>query len=418
MAPRLTKYIPRKPTPKQAAFLLLPHLEAFYGGAAGGGKSAALLMAALQYADIPGYSALLLRRTFRDLNQAEALIPLSKEWLRETDAKWNDNDRRWTFPSGATLTFGYLEHEDDKFQYQGAAFQFVGFDELTHFSETQYRYLLSRVRRRIGLEVPLRARGASNPGGGGHEWVFRYFVVEGPAAGRPFIPARLDDNPHLDRVSYEAALDRLDPVTRAQLKLGDWNARQAGGLFQRSWFTKHIVDAVRAGVEARCRYWDLAGTDPEPGKDPDFAAGAKVSLLAGRWAIEDMRRKQGRPAVIEELIRSTAAEDGKEIPIFVEEEPGSGGKWTVDYLKRHVLVGYAVKGVRSTGKKITRWRPVASAAGSGNVEMVRGGWNTDLLDELEAVPLEGVHDDQADALGGAFGALSVPVGVGVTAMWI
>src|SRR3989337_968646 len=78
--PRLTPYIPHRPTPKQSAFLILPHREAFYGGAAGGGKSDALLMGALQYVDVPGYAALILRRTFTDLAKAEALIPRSLEW--------------------------------------------------------------------------------------------------------------------------------------------------------------------------------------------------------------------------------------------------------------------------------------------------------------------------------------------------
>jgi hypothetical protein len=125
------KYVPWKPSPHQAAFLLVPHREAFYGGAAGGGKSIALLMGALQYVEHPGYNALILRKTFADLNQPEALIDISKEWLSNTDAKWNSSEHQWTFPSGAVLKFGHLEHEDDKLKYQGAAYHFVGFDELT-----------------------------------------------------------------------------------------------------------------------------------------------------------------------------------------------------------------------------------------------------------------------------------------------
>jgi len=171
LTPRMTKYIPHKPTPKQAAFLLLPVREAFYGGAAGGGKSDALLMAALQYVDMPGYSAILFRRTFSDLALPGALLERSTEWLKPTDAKWDDNKKTWHFPSGATLTFGYLEHENDKYRYQSSEFNFIGFDELTQFTESQYRYLFSRLRRLKGSEVPLRMRAASNPGGEGHEWV-------------------------------------------------------------------------------------------------------------------------------------------------------------------------------------------------------------------------------------------------------
>lgn len=170
-------WIPNKPTAKQLHFLSLPHREALYGGAAGGGKSDALLMAALMYADVPGYSALLLRRTFPDLAQKGALMDRAASWLGGTAAKWNERDKRYTFPSGAALTFGYLDAEKDKYRYQGAEFQFVGFDETTQFEDTKYKYLLSRLRRLETSPIPLRQRGATNPGGLGHEWVYERFVV-------------------------------------------------------------------------------------------------------------------------------------------------------------------------------------------------------------------------------------------------
>ena len=123
-----TAFIPHKPTPKQLAFLLLPCREAFYGGSAGGGKSAALLMAALQYIDHPGYAALILRRTYADLALPGALMDRAHEWLGGSAARWNSAEHSWTFPSGATLTFGYLEMEIHKFRYQSAEFQFCAFD--------------------------------------------------------------------------------------------------------------------------------------------------------------------------------------------------------------------------------------------------------------------------------------------------
>src|SRR4051812_48713519 len=106
--PALQTYCPHDPhaNPKQAAFLLFPGLEAFYGGAAGGGKSDALLAGALQYVDVPGYAALLLRRTFSDLALPSALMARAHEWLGPTNARWNDTTKTWTFPSGASVTFG------------------------------------------------------------------------------------------------------------------------------------------------------------------------------------------------------------------------------------------------------------------------------------------------------------------------
>lgn len=231
------------PTPAQRVFLALEGREALYGGAAGGGKSSALLMAALQYVDVPGYAALLLRRKYTDLTKPEALMDRADQWLRGTDAKWNENKKQWRFPSGAVLAFGYLEHEADKFQYQGAAYQFIGFDELTQFSETQFRYLFSRMRRLEGASVPIRMRAASNPGGIGHQWVRQRFLVEGAAVGRVFVPAKLEDNPHLDRDEYEKSLEELDPITRAQLRRGDWSVRDKDNALVPEW-TEELAERV------------------------------------------------------------------------------------------------------------------------------------------------------------------------------
>ncbi len=221
-------YVPHTPHPKQAEFLALDTLEALYGGAAGGGKSDALLMGALQHVHVPGYAALLLRRTFRDLNQPDAIMARSHEWLRGTDARWNDRDKRWTFPTGSTLTFGYLDTDKDKYQYAGAALQFIGWDETTQFAEAWYTWLFSRLRKLHGSEVPLRVRGATNPGGVGHEWVRRRFVASQDPA-RPFVPALLVDNPSVDAESYRLSLAQLDHTTRLQLEEGVW-VRDAGGL--------------------------------------------------------------------------------------------------------------------------------------------------------------------------------------------
>lgn len=223
--------MPQQPTPRQAEFLRLTCLEALYGGAAGGGKSSALLLAALEYVHVPGYAALLLRRTYADLALPGAIMDRAHDWLQGTGATWNQQEKRWTFPSGATLSFGYLETERDKYRYQGAELQFIGVDELTQWTEPAYRYLLSRLRRLQGATVPLRARAASNPGGIGHDWVRKRFV-ESADAERRFVPANLGDNPHLDRAEYLKSLAQLDENTRRQLEEGLW-VRDVGGLVYR-----------------------------------------------------------------------------------------------------------------------------------------------------------------------------------------
>jgi hypothetical protein len=142
---------------------------------------------------------------------------------RGTGATWNEQRKTWTFPSGATLTFGHMQHEDTKLDYQGAAMQFVGFDELTQFSETQYSYLHSRTRRLESSRIPIRVFSASNPGNVGHGWVKKQFPIDGKPRGRTrFIPARLTDNPHLDQATYIESLSHLPDVVREQLLNGDW----------------------------------------------------------------------------------------------------------------------------------------------------------------------------------------------------
>jgi predicted phage terminase large subunit-like protein len=254
-----------------------------YGGAAGGGKSDALLMAAAQYVHLPGYAALLLRATFRDLQQPNALIPRSKAWW-SGKAQWHSKDMRWTFPSGATITFGYLERDDDVYQYQGAELQFIGIDELTQHSEWRYRYLFSRLRKPVDghlANVPLRIRSGSNPGGAGHEWVYKRFIDQRTRApGAVFLPALLQDNPSLDREQYLASLAHLDPITRKQLEEGDWNAI-AGGRFKKEWlrYYERIGTTFKLGERMypieKVRTWfltvDPAASVKETAKDdPDY----------------------------------------------------------------------------------------------------------------------------------------------------
>jgi predicted phage terminase large subunit-like protein len=372
--------------------------EVFYGGAAGGGKSEALLMAALQYIEEPGYAAILFRRTFADLALPGALMDRSREWFGGTKARWNNSEHTWTFPSGASLTFGYLEHEQDKFRYQSAEFQFVGFDELTQFSESQYRYLFSRLRRLTSSDVPLRMRSASNPGGIGHEWVKQRFLVE----DRPFVPARLDDNPFLDREEYAQSLDELDPVTRRQLLMGDWTARHAGALFKREWF--EIVDEAPVGFQ-HLRYWDLAATERKPGTDPDWTVGLLLTKSsAGVYYIMDVQRMRGTPQAVSARMKQTAQMDGPATHIWIEQEPGASGVHVIHHFVTNVLDGFTVRGNRVTGSKVERASPVSSQAEAGNVKIVQGPWVGVFLDEVEAFNPDGTHshDDQIDALSGAF----------------
>ena len=207
LQPKPPLFCPEEPSLTQKAFLRSSHLEALFGGAAGGGKSSALLMAALQYVDIPDYSAILFRRTYADLSLPGALMDRFLSWVKEHDeVKWNGATYVATFPSGARITFGYLNNQNDYLRYKSSEFQFIGMDEVTEIREFDYRYLFSRVRKPNSgplSEVPLRMRAASNPA---PNWVRQRFITEAEESeDRVFVPSFLDDNPGIAPVSYRRA---------------------------------------------------------------------------------------------------------------------------------------------------------------------------------------------------------------------
>ena len=266
--PRLTAYVPHTPTPKQRAFLWLPHKEAFYGGAAGGGKSDALLMGALQYVDIPKFSALILRKTLTDADKPGSILARARDWLGATDAVLRGHC--WFFPSGAKIQFGKLHQTGDRESYQSDEYQYIAGDEITHFREHDFDYVTSRLRRsecphhkekkypdscrscaEYGalMSVPLRVRTASNPGGVGHIWVkYRYDIrrvkggktpngrplYAGHNKEKPHIPAFIEDNPFLGEDYRETLKSMKDPVTREQLLSGDWGVSREGR-FKMGW---------------------------------------------------------------------------------------------------------------------------------------------------------------------------------------
>lgn len=394
---RRSPYIPIDPTFKQWAFLLDDHRETLFGGSAGPGKSVGLLTSALEYAEFSGYHAILLRRTFPDLNQPGALMPMAAEWLRPTAARLAGG-KTWMFPSGSTLSFGYLDSENAKYQYQGAEFQFVGFDELTQFTKTQYTYLFSRLRRskRHDARVPLRMRATSNPGGTGHDWVKARFIrPQGKRnPSRMFLPARLEDNPYLDIAEYELSLAELDPVTRRQLRGGDWEVTAEGNFFTTSKIKSRPPFGLDAGRVVRCRGWDLAAT-----KDGDWTAGVLVAYRPEdrSWLVEDVVRVRQEPGELERTILATAIRDGRNVVQVVEQEGGSSGKMAARDLRTRVLAGYPVHLASPTGSKEDRARLPAALTYNGDVGVVPAVWNVDFLDELTSFP-GGSHDDQVDGL--------------------
>jgi predicted phage terminase large subunit-like protein len=404
-------WIPNDPHPKQAEFLTLMDgsgkqpREAFYGGAAGGGKSEAILMSAAMYVDTPGYSALILRKNLPDLKQPGALIPRSKEWWSGRGATWNVQNKIWTFPSGAVIMFGYLEHDKDIDNYMGSEYQFIGYDEMTQFPLHHYTKLGTRLRRKKTMDVPLRIRGASNPGGIGHEWVLQHFMVEGPKAGRVFVPSKLEDNPSLDPEEYKQAFIDLDPVTRARWLDGDWTVMGGGATFNRTWFD--IVEEYPAHMERVVRFWDTAATAPLPGRESeaDWTVGTKIGRYQGEYFVLDVVRFQGTPGAVAHTIRQTAMADGYDVEIYMEQEPGASGVMVIDDYQWRILGDFNFQGIRSGSNKVLRANKLSKAAEAKKVKLARGEWISKWLNELEAFP-DGHNDDQVDSAAGAYNQLT------------
>lgn len=233
-----------EPQPRQAEFLSRGEYEALYGGAAGGGKSDALLAEAMRQVGLSNYRAIIFRKTYPELSE---LIDRSHQLYTASCAyaRYNDNEHCWRFPGGARIYFGAMHRTEDRTKYQGKRYNFIGFDELTHFQADEYSYLFSR-NRSSGGGCRNYIRSATNPGGPGHGWVKQRFVDPAPPGetiwystdvrrpdgtverlrrSRVFIPASVFDNQRLlsDNPEYLASLAMLPPQERDALLYGRWD---------------------------------------------------------------------------------------------------------------------------------------------------------------------------------------------------
>lgn len=334
--------------------------------------------------------------------------------------------------------FGHLDHESDKYDWQGAGICFIGFDELTHFSWGQFMYLLSRNRSTCGVRPHIRATCNPDP----DSWVRKYIdwwidpqtgLAIPDRSGKirwnickedeviwadskeeleenypgcfpksvSFIASTIYDNKILleKDPGYLANLHALPKYEREQLLHGNWNIRPTAGMFFRRDFFE-VIDVLPKNLTF-VRYWDRAATQKNETNDPDYTVGVKLAKdRDGVFYVCDVVRMQESPLKVQNAIKNCASSDSNYTRIGLEQDPGQAGVSEVDLLIRN-LSGYNVRAYKVTKDKVTRASPVSAQAEAGNIKILKGHWNEHFFRELENFP-ESAHDDIVDAFSGAF----------------
>lgn len=436
----------------QTKFLASTADICIFGGAAGGGKSYALLLEPLRYANVHGFNSVIFRKNYTQITAAGGLWDTSLQLysLLPFAVPFKSPKLHWLFHNRAKLSFDYLARDEDVYKWQGAQIAFLGFDELTHFSESQFFYMLSRNRSACGVKPYVRA--TCNPDV--DSWVAnfiawwidtdtgypikersgqkRYFarldgeIIWGDTRvavaekckidarlckSVTFIASNIHDNKALLSVNpdYLASLNALSLVERERLLKGNWKIRPAAGLYFKREQTR-IVKSVPDKIVFIVRAWDLAATEiTSNNRDPDRTAGCLMARLKnGQYIILDAKRIAANASTVRNLVKNTAATDRvlyKCNNISLPQDPGQAGKEQAQsYIKE--LAGYMVTSNVISANKIARAEPFAAQWQQGNVLLLEGAWNEPFLSELEGFP-DALHDDQVDAASDAFRLVAV-----------
>lgn len=430
---------------------------AIYGGAAGGGKSYALILEPLRHIDNPLYRATIFRHNYNQITNQGGLWDESREvytYVRGAQARTSPK-YGWTFRSGARVSFAHIERDDDCKNWQGSQICMIGFDELTHFSEYQFFYMLSRNRSICGVKPYVRA--TCNPDA--DSWVaefiswwidqktgypikersgvLRWFVRldntiiwfddyksaynsvleqgydKNLAKEMPksctFIMSTLDDNQLLLKKNpqYKANLLAMSEVEMERLYKGNWKIKpQAGLFFKRSQVT--VIDKQPSDITTLCRAWDLAATSEDENGDAAYTAGVLMGMCSnGRFVILDVINQRLEAGGVRTLLLNTCKADNAQygyVRTRIPQDPGQAGKaQSIDIV--HMLAGYDAVARLESGSKESRAEPVAAQWQHGFFDVMQGAWNNDYFQQLESFP-ESKFKDMVDATSSAFNELT------------
>ncbi len=439
----------------QTMFMATPASICIYGGAAGGGKSFGLLLSPLRYKNVSGFGCTIFRRSFNQIFAQGGLWDESIQiyrGVRGADPKfargqWWFRDKNGNIVS--KVTFAHIERDEDVHKWQGSQICEIGFDELTHFSEKTFFYMLSRNRSTCGVTPFVRA--TCNPDA--DSWVAKFIEwwID-PNTGYPipersgkirwfirrnetlywantrqelweqfnlqteeerqeprsvtFIASKLSDNQELLRVNpgYLANLKALSVIERERLLNGNWKIKAAAGLFFKRTQIGEILDKVPGDVIRWVRCWDLAATEKTEDGDPAYTAGVLIGKRKnGRYVIADVINRQMSASDVRKTIKLTAQADRaayKRVRIRLPKDPGQAGKEQAESYVKY-LAGFDVKTVAETGSKEARAEPMAAQWQAGNFDLVYGPWNEEYLLQLENFP-DGKFKDMVDASANGF----------------
>lgn len=363
----------------------------------------------------------------------------------------------WRFPSGAKVSFRQISRDDDVYDWQGTEICCIEFDELTHFTEFQFFYMLSRNRSTCGVDPYVRA--STNPDA--DSWVanflewwidqdtgyaipersgkIRYMarvneeivwgntreevvqianeadydveITDDDVKSVAFVASSVYDNQVLLKTNpgYLSNLKAQSIVERERLLFGNWKIKAAKGLYFPRSALPELLEKIPDDVVKWVRGWDLAATDTDEGGDPAYTASVLLGKRKnGRYVIADATNHRYKAEKVRNLVKQCAVSDKakyKRVRIRMSIDPGQAGKEQYQsYVK--MLAGFSVHGVRESGTKESRAEPFAAQWQAGNVDVVAGPWTEALLAQYEAFP-ESKFKDMVDAGANAFNELEL-----------